>query len=131
MSETQQTQSSTELPDVEDSPRAVQVAEKLIQSEESDTDGVIDFDLEHDVRQPVNVYFDGRDLRLMFWFDIDMPPFKMPDPRLTYRHRDNGSWELVKVEQQHINQDYDRNGLGRELQNFADGIAGTIEEIYL
>lgn len=130
MSETQHTQLSTELPDVEDSPRAVRVAEELIQSTGEDTSGVIDFDIEdNEIHQPVNVYFDGRELRLMFWYDIEMPPFKMPDPRLTYRY--NGSWELVRVEQQHLNEEYDSNGLGKQSRNFADEIAGKIEEVYL
>lgn len=127
----QATQTSNSiLPNTENAPKAVQVAEKVINKHCDDSDGLIDFTVSgRDAKMPIKIYFDGMELRIMFWYEIDMPPFKMPDPMAVYTLND-GEWVHTRLQQQHLKDSYDSDGLGKNAKEIADDMADSIEETY-
>lgn len=118
------------LPNTENAPKPVQVAEKVIKKNCDDTSGLIDFTVSgKDSKMPIKIYFDGLELRMMFWYEIDIPPFKMPDPRVIYTLKD-GEWIHTRLQQQHFKDSYDSDGLEEPAKDIADDMADSIEETY-
>jgi hypothetical protein len=123
------TKSSEVLPEInEETPNPVRIANGILKEQE-ETEGVIDFTIEKEgPYNPGNIRFDGRDLQLMIYTEIKRPPFKLPEPRLTYRHTKEDGWKLVKIEQK-TDMEYDSEGLDI-AEDYTEDIAQYIYDLY-